>query len=107
MSEQSNALVPYTESRRDQLECELAEVADKPEIHWERRHGLDIHVYYLRKLGSISMALLMGEGRARTCREFPVPNDKVNDAIAHPEDYAWKAGLSRNTTRPFQEDDGA
>lgn len=88
-------LVPYSPTKRDQVEKQLSDEANKPEIHWERRHGLDIHVYYLRRLGTVSMALIMGEGEQRYCREFPIPNDTVNDAIAHPESYADQAGMRR------------
>jgi hypothetical protein len=90
-------LVPlYSETRRDQVERQLAAEAAKPEIHHERRYGLDIHVYYLRDLGAISMTLLLGEGAGRYGREFTIPHDKVNDAIAHPEVYAWEAGMPRS-----------
>ena len=91
-----NELVPYySEEDRDRFEREEAEKVNKPEIHYERRYGLDIHVYYLRKLGIISMALLLGEGDERYCREFTIPNDRVNDAIESPELYAWKAKKPR------------
>ena len=77
---------------RDRLEQALYE---KPEIHEELRDGLLITVYYLRKLGTVSMALTFVDN----IREFPIPNDEVNNAIVHPEAYANRAGLPRINTR--------
>lgn len=85
-------LISYTEVTRDQIEHMLAEQANKPQIHWERRHGLEISVYYLRKLCEVSMSLTDGE----TYCEFIIPNDLVNDAIAHPRYYQVKAGLLKS-----------
>lgn len=84
-------LIPYNELARDDLEDYLSEQANKPQIHYERRHGLEITVYYLRKVGEVSMSLCSEENY----REFIIPNDKVNDAIAHPEYYA-QLGEKRN-----------
>lgn len=84
-------LVPYSETRRDQVERDLYE---KPEIHYERRDGLVIQVYWLRLLNEISMSLMY----QRRIREFGIPNDKVNDAIAHPEAYAALQGMFRVET---------
>lgn len=81
-------LVPYTETHRDRVERDLYE---KPEIHEERRDGLTIRVYWLRLLNEISMSLMY----QRRTREFGIPPDKVNDAIAHPEAYAAQSGMYR------------
>lgn len=76
---------------RDALEFRLAEEHKKPEIHFERRHGLEIRLYYLREAGRLSLSLT----EAAEVREFEVPNDSGLDAIAHPEWYAYKAGMPR------------
>lgn len=93
-------LVPYSESQGDLLEVQLSAEADKPEIHNEQRAELNIIVYYLRKLGTVSMALLV-EGLPT--REFPVPNGEVNEAIAHPEAYCAREGLYREVKRGSDE----
>jgi len=84
-------LVPYTEHQRDELELELAELSNKQEIHSETRHGLQIIVYFIRESGLVSLALTESD----QTREFEIPGDRVNDAIAHPEVYATDAGLPR------------
>lgn len=87
----STELVPYTATERDAVETLLAEEANKQEIHYEQRDSMQIIVYYLRRLGGVSMSLTIG----RDVREFPIPTDKVSDAIEHPEYYANEAGLYR------------
>lgn len=77
--------------QRDAVEIQLAQEAKKPEIHYERRHGLEIRVYYLREAGRLSMSLTESE---RT-REFEIPTDSALDAINHPEIYAYQAGMPR------------
>lgn len=81
----STEIVPYTETRRDQLEKDLA---NKRELLDGRRHGLSIKVYWLRLTDQVSMELT--DENANSAREFLIPNDKVMDAYSHPEFYASK-----------------
>lgn len=76
---------------RDALEQQIAAERDRPQIHWERRYGLEIAVYYTRSLGGVTLELVYADHT----RSFTVDDDKVNDAIAHPEFYAAMAGLPR------------
>lgn len=80
------------------LEREGAE--DKIEIHYEQRAQLEITIYYLRKLGSVSMELFI-EGLPM--REFEIPPEEVNEAIAHPEAYAARQGMFREVPRGSEE----
>lgn len=85
-------LIPYSETKRDRIERQLTVQANKKELIFERRHGMDIIIYWLRSTNQISMQLLEGESKGR---EFMVPNDSVMDAYEHPESYAARAGLPR------------
>lgn len=79
----------YSETARDHMELELA---NRRELIAERRHGLEIIVYWLRQTDTIEM-VLCEEGKLD--RTFMIPNDSVLDAAEHPEVYANKAGRPR------------
>lgn len=85
-------LVPYSETRRDRVERQLTIEANKKELIFERRHGLDIIIYWLKSTNQVSMQLVEEGSKGR---EFMIPNDSVLDARDHPEAFAARAGLSR------------
>lgn len=88
----SQELMPYSATRRDRIERQLAVQANKRELILERRHGLDIIIYWLKSTNQVSMQLLEGDSKGR---EFLIPNDLVLDARDHPEAYAARAGMPR------------
>lgn len=88
MTELLEASYSWRERERDRIERDLFE---KPQIHQEMRHGLEITVYYLRKVGQVSLSL----SESGQLREFIIPNEEVNDCIEHPEWAANRAGMPR------------
>ena len=84
----SSTMEKYSETERDLLEHNLA---NKRELINERRDGLNIIIYWLRKSNLVSIELIDECGNGAV--EFIVPNDRVLEARDHPYPYMYRQGL--------------
>jgi hypothetical protein len=85
----SQELIPYTETRRDQLEIELAEMANKRELDHRTNNGITVIAYWLVEQNVTT--IWVHDERTNSAREFEVPPDEVMEHFHHP--YANKNAL--------------
>ena len=76
----SQELVPLSDELKDYEDYK----ANKRELIFENRHGMEIIISWLRNSNTILMELIEEESR----RAFLVPNTEVLQARDHPEVYA-------------------
>lgn len=75
-------LIPYTETRRDRLEAELARQANKRELNERFNNGIQVIAYWL-VAENVTTIWVYDEQTQSGC-EFEVPKDKVGDYFEHP-----------------------
>lgn len=75
-------LVPYTETRRDQLEQELAAMANRRELDYRTNNGITVIAYWLVKENVCT--IWVQDERTNSSCEFPVANEEVMEWFNHP-----------------------
>lgn len=72
-------LIPYTESRRDEVELELA---NKRELAERHSQGIQVIAYWLVKQNVCT--IWVSDERTNVAAEFEVPNEEVMSWFNHP-----------------------
>lgn len=75
-------LILYTETQRDELEQELAQVANKRELAERHNHGINVIAYWLVKENVCT--IWVQDERTNSASEFVVPNDEVFSVVLPP-----------------------
>jgi len=78
----SQELLPYTETRRDQLELELAAMANKRELNHRTNNGITVIAYWL--MAENVTTIWVHDERVNAACEFEVPHDQVMEYFTHP-----------------------
>lgn len=86
-------LIPYTEHQRDELELELAEMANKLEINERHSNGIQVIAYFL--VAENVTTIWVYDERLKGGVEFEVPPDEVMEWFHHPLAHP-DANLPRN-----------
>lgn len=80
-------LIPYTETRRDQLERELTAMANKKEINERHNNGIQVIAYWL--VAENVTTIWVYDERVNSGVEFEVPHNKVkyyfDSPFSHPD----------------------
>jgi hypothetical protein len=75
-------LIPYTETRRDQLEQELAAMANKKEINERHNNGIQVIAYWL--VAENVTTIWVHDERTNSAVEFEVDPAEVLEWFQHP-----------------------
>lgn len=75
-------MVPYTETRRDRVEQELAAMANKRELLERKNNGIQVIAYYL--VAENVTTIWVRDERTNSAAEFQVPPAEVMDWFQHP-----------------------